>query len=44
MRQGQLLEKLNARQKALDKYEKKKRNTSIAAEELNAEKLEKTKR
>ena len=39
MRQGQLLEKLNARQKALDKYEKKKRNASIIAEERNKEKL-----
>ena len=43
MRQGFLLEKLNSRQKALDKYEKRKKMTSIAAQEKNNEKAEMTK-
>ena len=37
-RQGELLERLSKRKKALEKYEKEKRKASMAVEEKNQEK------
>ena len=41
-RAGELLDRLNQRKKALEKYEKAKRKASMAIEERNSEKLDMT--